>query len=175
MRHGHDDVARLDARAHNGESQGIGAAADGHGVARTTESGERLFKFLHHRAADETGRSQCLLENLRQFPFQLDMGSNQIQKRNTIPVAISICCAHFMASTADSILRNTFAGFPPTMLFEGTSFVTTLPAPTIAFSPTVTFARIVAPVPMDAPLLMTVRSTFQSASVCNCPFAVARG
>ena len=50
------------------------------------------------------------------------------------------------------------------MLFAGTSLVTTLPAPTIAFSPTVTLARIVAPVPMDAPFLITVRSTFQSAS-----------
>ena len=168
VRHGDDDVARLDARAHNGESQRVGSAADGHGVARAAEFGERLFKILHHRPADESGGVQCLLEHFRQFLFQLDMGSYQIQKRNTIRIAISICCAHFKASTADSILRNTFAGFPATMQFAGTFLVTTLPAPTMAFSPMVTLARIVAPVPMDAPFLMTVRSTFQSASVCSC-------
>ena len=56
------------------------------------------------------------------------------------------------------------------MLFGGTSLVTTLPAPTMAFSPIVMLERIVAPDPMDAPFLITVRSTFQSASVCR--FAV---
>src|SRR5258708_31664032 len=172
---GHDDVARLDARAHNGETQRIGSAADGYGVGRAAEIGKRFFKFLHHGPADETGSVQYLLENFRQFLFQLDMGSNQIQKRNTIGIAISIRCAPFMASTSDSILRNIFAGFPATMQLAGTFFVTTLPAPTIVFSPMVTLARIVAPVPMDAPDLITVCSTFQSASVCNCPFAVARG
>ena len=55
------------------------------------------------------------------------------------------------------------------MLFAGTSLVTTLPAPTMAFSPTVMFERIVAPDPIDAPFLITVRSTFQSASVCRLP------
>ena len=47
--------------------------------------------------------------------------------------------------------------------------MTTLPAPTIAFSPTVVFERIVEPEPMEAPFLITVRSTFQSASVCSLP------
>ena len=47
--------------------------------------------------------------------------------------------------------------------------MTTLPAPTIAFSPMLVFERIVAPEPMDAPFFMTVRSTFQSASVCRSP------
>jgi hypothetical protein len=36
------------------------------------------------------------------------------------------------------ILRTTLAGFPATIVFAGTSFVTTLPEPTIAFSPIVT-------------------------------------
>ena len=62
------------------------------------------------------------------------------------------------------------------MAFGGTSLVTTLPAPTIAFSPMFVLERIVAPEPMDAPFLMTVRSTFQSASVCSFPSrVVARG
>ena len=48
--------------------------------------------------------------------------------------------------------------------------MTTLPAPTMAFSPMLVLERIVAPEPMDAPFLMTVRSTFQSASVCRLSF-----
>ena len=59
-----------------------------------------------------------------------------------------------------SMNRRILAGFPATMALEGTSFVTTLPAPTIAFSPTETLARIVAPDPMDAPFLTTVAFNF---------------
>ena len=55
------------------------------------------------------------------------------------------------------------------MLLGGTSLVTTLPAPTIAFSPMVTLARMVHPEPIEAPFLTNVRSTFQSASVCRPP------
>ena len=55
------------------------------------------------------------------------------------------------------------------MVPGGTSFVTTLPAPTMAFSPMVTLARMVEPEPMEAPFLTRVGSTFQSASVCSLP------
>ena len=48
------------------------------------------------------------------------------------------------------------------MAFADTSRVTTLPAPTMAFSPMTTFDRIVAPDPIDAPLLTNVVATFQS-------------
>src|ERR1035441_405277 len=62
------------------------------------------------------------------------------------------------------------------MVLAGTSFVTTAPAPTMAFSPTERLARMVAPDPIEAPFLMIVFSTFQSASVCKLPAAaVARG
>lgn len=61
------------------------------------------------------------------------------------------------------------------MELAGTSFVTTLPAPTIAFSPMVTLARMVAPEPMDAPVCTQVGSTAQSRSVCRLPPVVARG
>src|SRR5271165_2516795 len=72
--------------------------------------------------------------------------------------------------------RKILAGFPATIAFLGTSFVTVLPAPTIAFSPIVSRERTVAPDPIEAPVLTTVRSTFQSDSVCNVPSAlVARG
>ena len=47
--------------------------------------------------------------------------------------------------------------------------VTTEPAPTIAPSPTVTPARMVALEPTEAPFLMKVGTTFQSASVWRPP------
>ena len=76
----------------------------------------------------------------------------------------------------EAAIRNTLAGFPATMAPAGTFVVTTLPAPTMAFSPIVTFERIVAPDPIDAPFLISVGSTFQSSSVCNPPpGTVARG
>src|SRR5208283_672982 len=73
---------------------------------------------------------------------------------------------------SSGIDRRTFAGFPTTTVFAGTSLVTTLPAPTMAFSPMVTLLRIVEPDPMDAPFRTKVLSTFQSASVCNSPVGV---
>jgi len=42
------------------------------------------------------------------------------------------------------------SGVPATTVLGGTSFVTTLPAPTIAFSPMVTLLRIVAFEPIEA-------------------------
>jgi hypothetical protein len=54
------------------------------------------------------------------------------------------------------------------MTFGGTSCVTTLPAPTIAFSPITSLERMVDPEPIDAPRLTTVFSTDQSLSVCSC-------
>ena len=43
---------------------------------------------------------------------------------------------------------------PPTTVFAGTSFETTAPAATTAFSPTVTPGSIVAPAPIHAFFLM---------------------
>src|SRR5215472_8882536 len=65
---------------------------------------------------------------------------------------------------ADHKLRSTRAGFPATITPAGTSLVTTLPAPTMEFSPIVTLLKMVAPDPMEAPCFTTVFSTFQSAS-----------
>src|SRR5258708_20626896 len=56
MRDGHDDVARLDARAHNGETQRIGSAADGYGVAPAPENRQTLFKVLPPWPPDEPRR-----------------------------------------------------------------------------------------------------------------------
>src|SRR5208337_1861835 len=71
-----------------------------------------------------------------------------------------------------SLLKN-LAGFPATITLAGTSLVTTLPAPTTAFSPTVTLDRIVLPEPIEAPFLTRVTSTFQSPSACSVPSGFA--
>src|SRR5713101_5052219 len=78
--------------------------------------------------------------------------------------------------SSGTIKRRTLAGFPATIALSGTSRVTTLPAPTMAFSPMTTFERIVAPDPIDAPFLTSVASTFQSFPVWSSPAGVvARG
>jgi hypothetical protein len=62
-----------------------------------------------------------------------------------------VICVHLCSSVANSFFFRIRAGFPATTLFGGTLRVTVLPAPTMAFSPTVTRASMVAPDPMDAP------------------------
>jgi len=54
------------------------------------------------------------------------------------------------------------AGTPATIVFPGTSFVTTDPAPTIAFSPIVIPQSIVEEDPIEAPFFTIVSTTFQS-------------
>ena len=49
----------------------------------------------------------------------------------------------------------TLAGLPTTIVFAGTSFVTTAAAPTIAFSPIVTPGKIVTPAPIQAFFFIT--------------------
>ena len=60
--------------------------------------------------------------------------------------------------------RTTRAGTPATIVYGGTSAVTTLPAPTIANSPTVTPARIVLRRPRYAPRRIVVRRSARVAS-----------
>src|SRR5437879_7678758 len=86
------------------------------------------------------------------------------------------CDIHRAAILRSATLLSTRAGFPATTPLAGTSRVTTLPAPISEFSPIVTFPRIVAPEPMEAPLPTSVGWTVQSLSVCSSPVAVvARG
>jgi hypothetical protein len=47
------------------------------------------------------------------------------------------------------IIRILFAGMPPTTVLSGTSFETTAPAATIAFSPTVTPGKTTTPAPIQ--------------------------
>src|SRR5262249_34479078 len=73
--------------------------------------------------------------------------------------------AHLEGSDPWSIQRSNLDGVPAAMAPAATSRVTTLPAPTIARSPIVTRARIVAPEPIDAPAFTVVVSTCQSSAV----------
>src|ERR1700733_5659947 len=136
-------------------------------MVHAAEIREPALELCDQRAADEAGGVQRALENFGKFLFQLDVRCNKIKKRN------GFLGVHFwspgMMGAAVSMDLFTFAGFPTTMALAGTSLVTTLPAPTMAFSPMVTLARIVAPEPIDAPFLTNVRSTFQSLAVFSCP------
>src|SRR5580765_2926530 len=75
-----------------------------------------------------------------------------------------------------SIFRSTRAGLPATIVAGGTLRVTTLPAPTIAFSPISMPHRIVAPEPIVAPRRTIVGTIVQSPSPCSSPRSfTARG
>ena len=69
----------------------------------------------------------------------LSIGSFQVKKRN-----------HGL------LILNTFAGFPITTEFGGTFFVTTAPAPTVAYSPIVNPGKIVALAPILAPFFTVI-------------------
>ena len=63
---------------------------------------------------------------------------------------------YFRVLDYSSIFLINFAGFPATTVLSGTSFVTTLPAPTMEFSPMVTPGRIVAAIPIHAFFLICI-------------------
>ena len=139
-------------------------------MLRVAKFGELALETCDFGSADESGRLNRLPANIHQFSLEFAMQTNQIDKWN-----IRVLCHPFTFAGVGTE-RKTFAGLPATIVFAGTSRVTTLPAPTIAFSPIVKFARIVAPEPIEAPRFTSVFSTCQSASVCSPPSGVvARG
>src|ERR1700722_2793792 len=170
MRDRNDDVARLHSCRHQRKSNGVSSVGHADAVFRVTKCGEFCFEIFDHCAAHKTSGAQHLLKYSSELGLELLVWCDQIQERNLFGKG------HYAILDSSVMYRNSLAGFPATMAFAGTSLVTTLPAPTIAFSPIVTFASIVEPDPIEAPFLTTVFSTFQSASVCNWPSAaVARG
>src|SRR4029077_8431683 len=122
------------------------------------------------RPSDEAGTSHGGAEDTHQLIFQLEVRSNQIQEWYLAVIF------HFaVLSPLSTALRNR-AGLPITTTPSGTSLVTTLPAPTIAFFPITRLERIVAPDPIEAPDFTKVGSTCQSLAVCSAPSeVVARG
>lgn len=87
--------------------------------------------------------------------------------RHSVANGTSEAIEHFeqIEHLYSSIYRRILAGLPATIVFGGTSRVTTLPAPMMAFSPMVTWDRTVEPEPMEAPFFTRVGSTAQSSSV----------
>src|SRR5579862_305175 len=170
VRYRDHDLIWLDVGRHECESQCIGSAVYADTVFGVAESGELPLKLFHHWTANKTRSRQGLFHYLQEFGLQFLMRRYQIKKRNFR------CARHLDYFVSFVRNRKTLAGLPATMAFAGTSLVTTLPAPTIAFSPTVTLLRMVDPEPIDAPFCTTVFSTFQSVSVWRPPSAVvARG
>src|SRR5260370_17667940 len=174
MWHGNHDIAGFHTGAHQRETQRIRSTAHADAILCTTQYREFVLDLLHHGPANKSGGTECTLENIRQLLLQLDMRSSKIQEWYAIFGAHFCAPISIVTLVSMNLLRR--AGFPTTMAFAGTSLVTTLPAPTIAFSPIVTPERIVTPEPIDAPFLTIVHSTFQSFSLSNfpSPFA-ARG
>ena len=170
VRHGNNDVSLLNTRRHEGKAQRIGAAVHADALLRVAKLRKLAFKFFEHRAANESCSVQRLLNDFEEFCSQLLMRGNQIKEWNFR------CANHLGYFFSSEMNRRNFAGLPATIALAGTSFVTTLPAPTIAFSPIVSLLMMVEPEPIEAPLRTIVFSTFQSASVCSPPSeVVARG
>src|SRR6516165_3747913 len=170
MGHGNDDVARPDAGGDKGEAQGIGSAVDSDTVLRAAELRKLFLESLYFRASDKARCLKNFLAHGQQFGLQFPVHGQQINEWNLRG------STHRFSSEEVRMERNTFAGLPATIALAGTSCVTTLPAPTMAFSPMTRLERMVAPDPMEAPRLTTVVSTRQSFSVCSSPpEVVARG
>ena len=112
---------------------------DAHAILRPAEFGEVLFQAFDHRTANETRGLRARNETPR--PALLPALRERLPDPEMGPY-----CLSFAILIGGSIIRSTLAGFPATIAFAGTSLVTRLPAPTMAFSPTTTLERIVLPI-----------------------------
>src|SRR4030067_3253012 len=90
-----------------------------------TESGNLLLELGDKRTAGEGGLVQHLLDRRGDLILDRLVLGFQIQEGDLHDFSPSV------------IFRRTRAGFPATIVSGGTSFVTTLPAPVMARSPTV--------------------------------------
>src|SRR5262245_37780672 len=83
VRNGHDHLAWLYSRTHQGKSQSIGSAIHRHSMLGSAELGECLFEILHHRTTDESSCPESPMEDSSQFLFKFDVGSNKIKEWNS--------------------------------------------------------------------------------------------
>lgn len=72
-------------------------------------------------------------------------------------------------SSSENRLRIGFAGTPPTIVYDGTSFVTTARAPIMAPSPIVTPARMTASKPTHTSLPITISPLLSQALSAQIP------
>src|SRR5207244_11820304 len=147
VRHGNDRISRLHAGGDQGEPQGVRAAPHADAIVHSAKLCKFPFEVFHHRSADESRSLQSASEDRHQFLFYFEVGCDEVYERN-FTVA-----GHFATLSSGTINRRTRAGFPATMALSGTSRVTTLPAPTMAFCPMTTFERLVAPDPIEASIV----------------------
>ena len=128
-------------------------------------------KFCHHRAADKPSCMQALSKRFRQLLFEFHMRRNQIKKwnRRRDHWILGVAAAHKAQNSGRISRHNRIRRH---ILGDDAAR-----ADDRVFADRDVFGRIVAPEPIDAPFLITVRSTFQSASVCRCSVCgeVARG
>lgn len=88
-------------------------------------------------------------KKINEIAFDMDLNAHNISRN---------CSNNAWDKRLKSLDRQidliNFAGTPPTIVFDGTFCVTTAPAATIEFSPTVKPGRIIAPAPIHAFLPM---------------------
>jgi len=99
-----------------------------------------------------------------------------VESKETAGGVMALCVStQFTAQLFGTSDLTTRAGLPATMVSAGTSRVTTLPAPIMAFSPMVMPQSSTALEPMDAPRLTRVGMQGSPPRSVIFPLAVARG
>ena len=119
------------SRSHQRKAQRIGAAADANRNGRRRRKSAKCFSNSS-TIGPPTKPAVCRPRRKTSIKllFQFHVRSHQIEKRN-----IGSCHSLHPPETRFDDTAETCAGFPATMALAGTSLVTTLPAPTMAFSP----------------------------------------
>ena len=169
VRHGHDDVAgRTPAAVNANRSASVPLFTPTQYFASQNSANSRSNPST---AGPPMNPAVCKsrLENLHQFRLESPDGASPNRQREffrsrviSLPLGMTL-----------RIERNIFAGLPATITFGGTSRVTTLPAPTMAFSPIVTLRKNRgAGTDRSAALHQRLFRRCQSFSVCSPPSAV---
>src|SRR5207245_11712611 len=127
VRNGHNALARFHICCHECKPQRVRSAVDADAIFCIAELCKFPLEVLDHRPPDETRVAEGLLNHLHELRLQLLVRCHEIKKWDLR------CARHFGYCFSCFRYRKTLAGFPATMAFAGTSLVTTLPSPTIAF------------------------------------------
>src|SRR5437879_5155441 len=105
-----------------------GSRIHSHATRSPHVCGKLLFKSLHFGSKHKAGMRQDSPKHAVQLGFDLTVQPGQVYEWDSHP---------------SSNVRRMCTGFPATTVRGGTSRVTTLPAPTIEYSPIVTPQRMV--------------------------------
>ena len=171
--HGDDGIAHTDTGRHQGEADGVGAAGHAHAIAGIASARELVFELFQHRAADEMPAAQAGRE--KPPPILLPAASGE--RPGPGRVCFSVPARSFRRGLLQLVDISKAQHFRRVARHHG------IPAEHPGsrrcrrrpwhVSPMVRLARMVAPEPIDAPLLHPRGlPTFQSASVCSSPSSV---